>query len=274
MTTPAPAPGITPVPDPGITPAPEQDWRTLLPENIRAEKSFESIKGKDWTEAGPKLAGQYLEAQKYNVGALRMPKPDAPAEEWEKFYTKLGRPEAADKYEITKGTLPEGMGWDEEFFGGFRSAAHQAGLTSRQAQQMTDWYTRQMWDTDKKNIGAAQETLKALEGEWGGAYKRNIALSQRAAAEYGGPEMVDFLEKSGLGNNPVMVKFFARVGHELLEDQLIGEGGDMVGSEGAKAEITKILGDTKHPYFNRAHPEHEAAMKKMTGLYQVAYGTI
>jgi hypothetical protein len=86
--------------------------------------------------------------------------------------------------------------------------------------------------------------------------------------------MVAFLEKSGLGNNPVLVKFFARVGHELLEDQLVGEGGDVIGGEGAKAEIAKIMGDPKHPYFNRSHPEHEAALKKMTGLYQIAYGTI
>lgn len=264
----------TPAPVVGTTTATEPDWRAALPENLRAEKTFESIKGKDWNEAGPKLATQYLEAQKYNVGAVRIPKPDAPAEEWEKYYSKVGRPESADKYEINKGTLPETMAWDDQFFNSFREAAHQAGLTTKQAQQMTDWYTRSMWDTDKSNIAAANETMKALEVEWGGAYKRNLALSQRAAAEYGGPEMVDFLEKSGLGNNPVLVKFFARLGHEMLESSLIGEGGDLVGAEGAKAQIDKIMGDKDHPYHKKNHPEHEAAVAKVTGLYQIAYNTI
>lgn len=266
----------TPVSQPasGATPEPTTDWRTGLPEPLRAEKTFESIKGKDWTEAGPKLATQYLESQKYNVGAIKMPKADAPETEWDAFHAKLGRPEAPDKYGLKFGALPEAMTSDAKLEAGFADAAHKAGLSPKQAQSLADWWTRNLWDTDKQMQTDGAAVAEGLQQEWGGAYKRNLALAQRAVREFGPPELAPFLEKTGLGNNAMLVKFFARIGHDLLEDTLIGEGGDMLGAEDAKREIATILGNSKHAYFNTGDPGNEIAKKRMTDLYALAYGTL
>lgn len=40
----------------------------------------------------------------------------------------------------------------------------------------------------------------------------------------------------------------------------------------ARAEINRVLGDAAHPYWDRQHPEHRAAMERMQVLFAVKVG--
>ena len=60
------------------------------------------------------------------LGKNKVPIPDenAPQEEWDKFYEKLGRPKTPDEYEIKL----DGVQANEEFLNNYKQWAHKAGL--------------------------------------------------------------------------------------------------------------------------------------------------
>ena len=80
------------------------------------------------------------------------------------------------------------------------------------------------------------------------------------------------LVDEGIGNDPRMIRMFARLGEMVSEDQLAGtpRGLTMTPDE-AQSEIDAVNAQyPKHPYFDKKHPEHAAAVEKMTSLFQMA----
>lgn len=240
------------------------DWSTHIPKELAGEKVWEPLKGKP---LGDVLKG-YHEAQKMIGSTIRVPKEDAKPEEWEAFYTKLGRPEKPEKYDLK---AEDGNRIDKTVLDAFRQIAHENGLTTKQAQAMLDT----MNDIDGIKAREAEKTLAndlaALKEEWGGAFDRKIVLAQRAVKEFAGPDMVKMLNDSGLGNHPAMIRFMAAIGDYLAEDGTIS--GDVRGSgskEDALAKIKAINNDMKHPYWNEG-PGHKEAVEDMKRLSKIAY---
>lgn len=59
--------------------------------------------------------------------------------------------------------------------------------------------------------------------ELGGANLDATALAcRKAMAKYGSPELAKFLDDMGIGNHPVLVRAFARIGKALGEDTVAG----------------------------------------------------
>lgn len=273
--TPNPNPQGNPVIDPaaaGNPVVPEAvDWSKHIPTEFAKEKVWEPLKGKP---LGDVLKG-YVEAQKFIGGSIKIPGKDAKPEEWDKFYGKLGRPEAADKYTPVMPDLPEGFSWDEGQMKSFFTAAHKAGLTTAQTQTLVDWYAEDQKGVLKAGDEAIKVAEETLKGEWKAAYPRNLGLAKAAAKEIGGKELVDLLDQTGLGNHPVILKAFAKLGKSLAEDGVIsGEIEGVMGAADVQKAITAILSDRKHPYFDRNAPGHDAAVEEMARLHQLANPTI
>lgn len=210
-------------------PADISDWRAGLPEDLRGEKSLAEIKGADWTEAGPLLAKGYVHAQKAVGAGLRMPKDDAKPEEWAEFYGKLGRPESPEKYEVKSPEMPKEMGlgeWDSETVKGFLKEAHAAGLSTKQAQRLMDWYGGYLITAADRQTQQAAEQKKATETtlrkEWGAAYGRNINLARQAVRDLfeGEAELAAAVEDAG--NNPALVKGLVAIGERMMEHGELG----------------------------------------------------
>lgn len=246
------------------------DWSKFIPQEYASEKLWEPLKGKGL----PEVLKGYAESQKYIGGAIRLPGPDAKPEEWDKFYAKLGRPEAPDKYEAK---LPEvhGLGVDEEQLKTSLARLHKAGLTNAQVQAVFDIYGETVGKAQEILAKSAKEAEAELREVWGGAFDKNLALAKRTVREMGGESLLGFLESSGLANAPVFLRFLAKVGATLAEDGSISdeiEGVDS--SEDAMAKINAIRGDKNHPYWNRQHPGHEDAVREMERLHQIAFPTL
>lgn len=60
----------------------------------------------------------------------------------------------------------------------------------------------------------AQETQKMYGKTW----QEEVSRAVRAADEFGGKELRQLLEETGLGNHPAMVRAFAVVGKRMMED--------------------------------------------------------
>jgi len=271
MPDPNPNPQGNPVvSDPAVQGNPDTldavDWSKHIPTDLSKEKVWEPLKGKP---LGDVLKG-YVEAQKYIGGSIKIPGKDAKPEEWDKFYGKLGRPEAADQYATVMPDLPEGFSWDDGQMKAFFEKAHKAGLTAAQVQPLLDWYAEDQKGILKAGKDALAEATTALKDEWKAAYPRNLGLAKAAVLAVGGKELMGLFDQTGMGNHPVILKAFAKLGRQFAEDGVIsGEVEGVPTSEVVQKQISTILNDRKHPYWDRNLAGHDEAVEEMARLHQL-----
>lgn len=263
---------LPPATPPPSTPPPAEGPKSFLdglPEDLRGDKALQSFK-----DAGS-LAKSYVEAQKLIGSSIRVPKADAKPEEWTDVWTKLGRPASSEGYAPTRPALHPAISWDEPMEKDFLAVSHKVGLNGPQVQALLDWYGRAL----NTNFAAASEgvahTLETLQTEWGGAFPRNLALGQRIVKEYGGDELVTFLNETGMGNHPAVVRFMAKVGHALAEEGIIsGHLEGLPNPEEALIQAKTLMADQKSPYWDAKHPLHEETVQKVKGLYEIAFPNV
>lgn len=243
----------------------QASWRDALPEDIRNDSSllpFSDVSS---------LAKSYV-STKAMVGkkGVLVPGEKATDEEWGQFFDSIGRP-APEKYEVQ---TPKDLQVNEDFMKRFKGEAHKHGLLPRQAQKLMDWY---LSEETASNLSKAQaqkasqeEEVKALKTEWGQGYDKQVSMARMAIKELGGEDFVQYLEKSGQANSAPLAKFLANVGKLLGEDKLRGDGSGRMGQtpDEIRDQISKVMGDPKHAYFDATHPGHANALKQMERLYQ------
>lgn len=254
--------GTTPETPPDVQttvtdPAPAYDWRTDIHPDVKEDKVWESVKDiKGLTKA-------YADAAKYNVGALKLPAPDAPAEEWGKVYDKLGRPAAPEGYEIHESD----PGAAE--FSALRGVAHVAGLSAKQWAALKEGYGRIHAEQASASKEEARTVTAALREEWGGAFDKKMGLAQQAI-KLGGEDLWAEIGKSPLGNHPAFIKWVAMLGETLAEESIIsGQVPDVQDKDSAKAELDTLTRSAA--YLKASDPGHKAAVERATKLFQLVY---
>jgi len=243
----------------------QEGWQAELPEDLRENETLAGVK----TVSG--MAKMLVHAQGM-VGADKVviPAADASPEDMNSFYTKLGRPEKADGYELKP---PEGLAYGDDDIAGFRTAAHAAGLSANQVTALFNWHGELSVEKAKTESLKGKEILQtselALKKEWGDAYDQNFALAMKAVRTFTDEQSVEALEK-GLGNDPAMIRMMHKVGAAISEDKLKGDVPVYTPGE-SKDAINKIMGDLKHPYHDKKHPGHEGAVQQVQKLYAALY---
>jgi hypothetical protein len=195
------------------------------------------------------------------AGSILGPKPQAPAEVQEKQEEKKEPP--VSDYEITI------EGEDPNIVKEYTQLVKQLGLSKDQAEKIVSWAK----DKGGVNIEKANEIgITTLQKEWGNQWQQNLTKAQRAFTTMP-PDVQTFIDSSGLGSNPVMVKAFYHIAQYLTEDKAIDRSNDRSSVVGdAKAEIMRVLNDSKHPYHNKKMPGHQEAVEAMQRWYQQIYG--
>lgn len=142
------------------------------------------------------------------------------AEGWGSVWSKLGRPESADGYELP---VPEGD--SGEFAGAASSKMFELGVSKKQAQGIAEWFNshqaQAMEQFNQQREQQATENVAAIRKEWGGNYDANLATANKAISAYLPPEAIQALAESGLGTNPHIVKAFHKIGQSLSEAKAI-----------------------------------------------------
>ena len=149
----------------------------------------------------------------------------AKAEKAEKDQKQEGAPE---KYEFKP---PEGQELDAAALEQFEPIARELNLTNEQAQKMVDLYgTKIMPMVQQQQVEAWQKTteqwaadVKADKEIGGDKLTGNLSAAQRALAQFGTPELKEYLEGTGLGNHPELVKAFVKIGKAMSEDGMVTE---------------------------------------------------
>lgn len=118
------------------------------------------------------------------------------------------------------------------------------------------------------------ETINALKQEYGLDFDNKIKLAKSAILnEENGQNILDKLNKAGLGDDIDIIKMFVNRGNELSEDKLLGENVGTFGmSPGEAAEEIarlKVNPDFLESFSNVGHPNHEINMKKFEYLSKI-----
>lgn len=259
------------------TDAPVSDatsWKDSLPEEIRSDPSLNDI-----NDIG-NLAKSYINGQKLiGKDKIALPGKEATEAEMNDFYSSLGRPADPKEYTFDKPTLPEGISYDQDFEDAFKGVAHAAGLNPQQAKQIYDGYHEYVNNQAATNSEGNQlqhaEWVDSIKKEFGKAYSEKIDLATRAVETYGGPELKEWLDSTGMGNNPMFVKLFAKVGEGLAEGKpdTGAERSFIMTPDQARQEIARFNRDPEFmkAYQDAEHQGHKEAVEKMDALFQLAY---
>lgn len=252
----------------------ETSWRDSLPDDMRNHPALQDFK--DVTG----LTKSYLSQQDL-IGKDKVAIPgEDDAEGWGKLYNKLGRPEKEDGYEYKAPEGSEGLQIDKELVTQYQKKFHELGLTKKQGEALFNLYNENVVakikgltaDAEKRR----QDTQTLLKAEWGQAYDQNLNMAKNVIKELGDPDLIPFLEETGLGNDPRLVKIFYNIATKTSEDSFKsgGNGNGFISTpEQAKSKIAQLQADDKfmEAYMSKTHPEHAASVKRMADLFAQAY---
>jgi hypothetical protein len=135
---------------------------------------------------------------------------------------------------------PEGKSFDPELIAKFGELAGELGLSNAGANKLVNDMSLLL---EKKQQQAVQQVQNAwierakADAEFGGeALKENLGYAKRALDTFGTPELTAFLNQTGAGNHPEIIRTFVKVG------RMLGEDGVVKGNVSASSRsITDIL---------------------------------
>ena len=223
-----------------------EDWRTAIPEDLQNDPSLADIQDIS------SLAKGYVHAQRMiGTDKVSIPTNQASQEELDTFYNKLGRPETPQGYEAPTENMPD-LPVNEEVRNQFYEEAHRIGLNKQQTAALLRW--------------EAESTKGRMD-------------SHSQNSEFGGDELVNLLDSTGLGNNPAVIKAFANIGKAIMNDEIIGGGGRqgfMMSPGEAKSQIGGLKRDPNfmQAYQDTSNAGHAEAVKEMGRLFELAHPNI
>lgn len=129
--------------------------------------------------------------------------------------------------------FPDGVKADETFLTEFKSVAKDLKLDSAGAQKLVDLQMK----AQKQANDAAAAQWTATQKQWvdsvkadkeiGGAkLAETQEICRQAVARFGGKELSDFLNQTGFGSHPAVVKAFHKIGMSIREDNSAGRVGN------------------------------------------------
>lgn len=243
------------------------DWKHALPPELREDKSL----GRYKTLAD--LASGYLNLQRHLSGEkLVVPGKNATDEDWRQVYEKLGLPKDAKEYGVK---FKDGTTVDEKFAGEFTQLAHKAGILPKQAQALADWFSEKNKEAETEYTNTLKQQREAevgaLKKEWGDAFDKKRGLANTVFSQLPG-DLQQALKEEGLTGNVKFTKALALIAEKYLsEDQIKGGTQSSLNQALSPAEAKKaadmIMGDFSHPYHQKEHPGHAAAVQEVAKLF-------
>ena len=249
-----------------------KSWKETISEEFRNDPNISKF-----TEIDA-LAKSYINATRMiGQDKVAVPNENSTDDQWNEVYSKLGRPESADKYnlEVKSETAP----LDDTAIKQFAENAHQLGLNNKQAQGILEFYKNSMEgsiqqarvDTETAQANAEQELRK----EWGRSYDENIKKAGAIAKANMSEDILNMELKDGtrIGDHPSVIKGFASIANLMSEDKLVSTESENVdrGTD-YEAEISKLVNDRDGPYWNKGHPDHDKVVQQVFTLRTMING--
>lgn len=259
----------------------ETNWRDSLPENLKADPSLSSFKDV------AALADSFVRTKALVGSSIRVPGADASAEDRKAFierlqkaspdlvfapdnadeavieglYKKLGRPDKAEDYTVDEDTAKV-IRLDV-----MRELAGKTGLTKSQFQKLA----KAEAETVKAAQAAHAAGYEALDKEWGAAAKERVQAAAAVAEKLGLPAAVvkGITDRAAPADQVKFLYAVAQaVGGNPREGDRQGDGNKPVAMTPTEAALAigEIYSNPKHAFFDKNHPNHAAAIKRVLEL--------
>jgi hypothetical protein len=128
---------------------------------------------------------------------------------------------APDKYEFKDADK-----MDPTVLGSFSEAAKAANLTQDAAQKLLETMAPKLAERTQERVKAVHKQwteASTTDKEFGGEkLKENLGVARKALDQFGSPELKTFLEDTGLGSHPDVIRMLYRVGKAISEDKFVG----------------------------------------------------
>lgn len=209
-----------------------------------------------------KLATEYLKTQEHISSSVRAPNENASAEEWARFYKRLGAPDEPDGYET-----PELSTDFKSIVDTLKPTAKELGLTTKQFNALV----KSADQAQAKRLEAIREKINGQNEKWieeakqkyGGEFEKNVANAQRALQELidGDSEVGEILNATGLGSHPALIELLAKAqrasGEHTMADSEDAGAGTPDPLDAARGKAMRIREITQDPNFtNRKTVEY------------------
>jgi hypothetical protein len=273
-----------------VSAAPESKWFDSFDDATKNYINSRGLTDKDVGAAFLETAKAHQEAQAY-IGVpkeqlLKLPKADAPPEEWDEVHARLGWSKNADDYKLDGLKLSDGTDADDSLKDFLRAQATELRLSPAAATKLAEATLKHLESgTAAKTAdetAAATKALEQLRQSWGPNYEANKVIADNAyeaimsAAKFDQPTMTKAIQQLGAvsGKAEVMQMLLA-VGQKMGEDKFVGGGGpgENLGprnAEQAVARIAELKADTT--WVSRYLAGGTAENKEMNDLHTLAYG--
>ena len=248
----------------------ELNFKDLIPENFREEKSLENFNNME------DFVKSYLHAQKL-VGADKIPVPNkhATEEDWNEVFKRLGAPSDPNDYKYDF----KDQEMDQAQVQEFNKTAHRLGLLPKQAEGLIKFYNEMnVNNAASQEEAAAQSQMNVeaeLKKEFGPQFNKRLDQAKRLAVNSLGQ---DFLENtylkdgSRLGDNLNVIKAFSDLADKLSEDPIIqGDGTSYMTAKDIEKEITELTQEGS-AYWDKNHINHQKAVDEVLKLREMLNG--
>ena len=191
-------------------------------------------------------------------------------EDASEFYTKLGRPESPEKYNLGEGADTDAAKW-------YTKTAFELGLSNHQAAnlfQSFDQYTaQQLNEISAKKAENAQSELNEMKAKWGAAFEKNFNAARYGAEKLGfsDAELKSIQDAVGV---QAMLERFSQVGLSYGEHAFQGSGSEsgnsfVMSPQQALSKIDDLKLDNE--FMKKYMSADKTAVERMTKLMKLAY---
>jgi hypothetical protein len=202
---------------------------------------------KGWTkpESLDRVFTSYAELERQQGESLRVPAPDAPQEDWDRFHARLPetmRPvTSSEKVEYLRPEgLPENFAYSDELANASKAWAVEAGASPRTAQAYHDRFVGYMAEQAKAQEIALARSVEAthddLVRDWGptdsDGFRQRLEVANRAMKKLG---LVDAYKAKGILlpdgalTDPQIAKAFQAIGEAMFREDTIDGGASFSG---------------------------------------------
>jgi hypothetical protein len=218
------------------------EFLSTIPEDLRDHPSLGPIRDVE------NLARSYVNAQRL-IGADKLPMPVNPtAEDLDNIYSRLGRPESADGYEIPV----DGNIVTEDVAKSYADVAHNLRLTPDQANGVLEYYRAMVQESGSMSEAAESQqrssTEMTLRKEWGDEFDARIEDAGKIAKQFGSSDLLEMRLSDGtkVGNHPDFIKAFANMAEfrsSVTSEDTVADStiSSTVSRREAQAEIESIM---------------------------------
>jgi len=215
--------GIKDNKDPGYMAAVKADLREQYGDELRQYENINPI------------IKDYFELKAKSADGIFKPKEDATEEEVAKYKETMGIPKDAEGYDL--GEVPKELGDRKDFNVWFKDMAIKTDLTKDQAKAVYDQWNTVELEAIKARQLEVKETDKKLREELGSGYDEAVA-NVGTILQQAGQDFVEYLDETGIGNDPRFIKAMAKLGSVVSEDSI---GKTQAGQKGTPLSLAERM---------------------------------